>query len=330
MALTGKKILVTGGTGFLGSALVKRLSDEGVQVRVVARRPERAGALQNLSGVEFTQGDISDAERMHEVVRGCEIVFHVAASTGGSITHQRSVNTIGARNVAQATAGAGVKRLVHVSTVAVYGYGVNGDVTEDTALNPGEDPYNVTKAEAEGVLREIAAEHRLPYSIIRPGMIYGPRSGMWTGKLFQVARMRPTPFVGKGDGYTFPIYVDDVVDLMLVVAEHPDAVGEAFNCTPDPSPTWREFLSEYAKLTGHQRWLSIPPALLKPFVGLAGAIAKPNSQLKELPNMLQMTQAHVTFKTTKARERLGWQPKVDLRTGVENCAPWLRKKGWLK
>jgi nucleoside-diphosphate-sugar epimerase len=219
--------------------------------------------------------------------------------------------------------------MVHVSTISVYGYSQSGDVTEATAHNPGQDPYNITKAEAENELREIASANHMPYSIIRPGMIYGPHSGMWTGKLFRLAKLRPTPFIGRGDGNTFPIFVDDVVDLIVLLAQHPDAVGEAFNCAPDPAPTWREFLGAYSKLAGHQSWLGFPPALVSPFVSLIGTLARPQTQLKELPNLLRMAMAHITFRMTKARDVLGWEPRVDLQTGIERCAPWLRDKGWL-
>jgi nucleoside-diphosphate-sugar epimerase len=279
--------------------------------------------------VEIVSGNITDADQMHQAIQGCEIVFHVAASTGGPLREQHQSNVVGTSNVANAAAGAGALRLVHVSTIAVYGYRQSGAVTEDTPPNPGQDPYNITKAAAEDALRDIASANHMPYSIIRPGMIYGPRSGMWTGQLFRLAKFRPTPFIGSGDGTTFPIFVDDVVDMMVLLAEHPSAVGEVFNCTPDPSPTWREFLSAYSRLAGHQRWLNIPPALVRPFTSVIGALARPNTQLKELPNLLHLAQSRVTFKMTKAREVLGWQPQVDLQTGVERCAPWLRDKGWL-
>jgi nucleoside-diphosphate-sugar epimerase len=245
------------------------------------------------------------------------------------IEGQRQINVTGTRNVANAAVSAGALRIVHVSSIAVYGYSQSGDVTEATPPNPGQDPYNITKAEAENELRSIASASHMPFSIIRPAMIYGPRSGMWTGNFFRLAKRRPTFFIGRGDGTTFPIFVDDVVDLMLLLAQHPDAVGETFNCAPDPSPTWREFLGAYSKLAGHQSWLGIPPGLVSPFVSLIGALAQPNTQVKELPNLLQMALGHVTFKMTKARERLGWEPKVNLQSGVERCAPWLRDKGWL-
>jgi nucleoside-diphosphate-sugar epimerase len=329
MTLAGKQVFVTGGTGFLGGALVRRLSGEGALVRALARSPEKAAYIQNLEHVEIVKGDITDTARMAEVVDGCEVVFHVAAATGGPLLEQWRMNVDGTRNVARAAAEAHVSRFVHVSTVAVYGYRQRADVTEETPPDPGHDPYNITKYEAENELRFIAEKFGLTYSIIRPGMIYGPRSGMWTKTLFRLASLNPTPFVGDGSGSVFPIYVDDLIDLMLLLADRPEAANQVFNGTPDPSPTWREFLGAYARLAGHDGWFGVPPALVTPLSALVGALAKPQTQLKELPNLLGLAQSHVTFKNSKARDLLGWTPKVDLQTGVQNCVPYLREQGLL-
>lgn len=329
MALAGKTVLVTGATGFLGGALVMRLAAEDVRIKALARRPKKGDFLAAYPNVEIVPGDITDADRMREVTKGCDLVFHAAASTGGPLAEQRKMNTDGTRNVATAAAEAGVQRLVHVSTISIYGYNQKADVSEDTPPTPSNDPYAITKLEAETVLCEIAARHNLDYSILRPGQIYGPRSGMWTGQLFKLARFRPTPFVGDGSGSVFAIFVDDVLDLMLALAEHPAAVGQAFNCTPDPSPTWREFLGAYARLAGHQSWLPIPFWLVYPVVVAVGSLAQPQTQTKELPSLLRLTQRRITFRNAKARQQLGWQPKVDLHTGVERCAPWLREQGLL-
>jgi 2-alkyl-3-oxoalkanoate reductase len=321
--------LVTGATGFLGGALTHRLSYEGAHVRAIARCPERGDFLRPLNNVDVVKGDIGHLEQLTKMTEGCDIVFHVAAAMGGTIEKQHKTNVEGIRNVTQAALQGKVKRLVHVSTIAVYAYRVSGDVSEDTPHNPGDDPYNITKAEAENALEDIAIKQGLPYTIIRPGMIYGPRSNMWTKTMFKVAKRRPTPFVGSGHGSAFPIFVDDVVDMMLTLATHPTAIGEAFHCTPDPSPTWREFLSAYSQLVGHQRWLPISPLLVKLFAHTVGIVARPQTQAKSLPDIVNLTQRRVTFKMTKAHDLLGWQPKVDLQTGVERCLPWLREKGLL-
>jgi nucleoside-diphosphate-sugar epimerase len=328
-SVAGKTVLVTGATGFLGGALTQRLASEGARVRALARRPEKGEFLRILNDVELVKGDIINPEPIVEIMNGCDIVFHAAASMAGSFKRQYITNVESTRKIGQVAIRAKVKRFVHVSTIAVYAYRVHGEVGEDTPFNPGDDPYNITKAEAENRLKEIASKDGLAYSIIRPGMIYGPRSNMWTRTMFNLAKRCPTPFVGSGQGSAFPIYVDDVVDMMLVLATHPSAVGEAFHCTPDPSPTWREFLSAYSRLAGHNRWLPIPPLLVKMCASIVGLIARPQTQAKALPDMVSLSQRQVTFKMTKARDLLGWQPTVDLPTGVQRCAPWLRDKGLL-
>jgi nucleoside-diphosphate-sugar epimerase len=330
MTLQGKTVLVTGATGFLGSALVSRLVTDGVRVRALARRPHKAEFLRDLKNVEIVPGDVNDLEVIETAVKGCAVVFHVAAALGGDIARQQKTNIQGTHTVMQAAHEAPVKRVVYVSTISVYGYKQSGDVTEDTPLSPGHDPYAITKAEAEAVVQTVAEKHHLATTIIRPGMIYGPGAKLWTRTMFKIARRNPTIFIGNGNGSAYPIYVDDVVDLMMVLATHPKAAGQAFNCTPDPSPTWREFLNGYARLAGHQNWLGIPPALVSPFVRLAAGSAGSFTQRKDLPDMLRFLQGTVTYKMDKARTLIGWQPKVDLTSGMQKCASWLREIGLLK
>ncbi|MCA9912059.1 MAG: NAD-dependent epimerase/dehydratase family protein, partial [Anaerolineae bacterium] len=178
--LTGKVCFVTGATGFLGGALVKRLSADGVLIKALARSTKKAQKLNDLENVEVVYGDITDISQMREVIAGSEIVFHVAATTGGALDLQLEANLGGTRNVALASAENDIQRLVHVSSIATYGYTARGIIREDTPQNPGNVPYNISKLEAERVLLKVAEETGLSYSIIRPGMIYGSGSGFWT------------------------------------------------------------------------------------------------------------------------------------------------------
>ncbi len=325
MTLAGRTALVTGATGFLGGAVARRLANEGVYVKALARRPGRDAYLRDVPKIEIVSGDMLDAERMQAVTQGCDYVFHVAAALGGSLSHQRKLNVDGTRHVMQAAAAAGVRRVVHVSTIAVYGYGYTSDVTEDMPQRPGRVPYNVSKSEAEAVVRASS----VPYSIIRPGMIYGPRSGMWTAFMFNLGKRNPTIFLGDGSGYAHPIYVDDVVDLTVLLATHPVAEHEAFNCAPDPAPTWREFLSGYSRLAGHQRWFGLPVLplkLLAPAVELALTL---RGEPQDVPALIPFLQARKTYRMDKARRLLGWEAQVSLDEGMRRCEPWLREKGLL-
>lgn len=327
--LTDKKILVTGATGFLGGAIVRRLSAEGAHVRALARRPNRDRYLQGLENVEIVSGDITDTPRMREVIDGCDFVFHAAAALAGKLAEQRRINVDGTRVVMRAAAEAGVQRAVHVSSISVYGYHAPAHVPEDTPQRPGRSAYNLSKSEAEKVVREIGAKTGLSYSIIRPGMIYGPHSSMWTVTMFKLAKRNPTWFFGKGDGSAYPIFVDDVVDLTLLLAHHPAAEGEAFNCAPDPSPSWREFLGGYAALVGHDRWFGMPLPLVKGLAVIADLFLTLTGQPQDASDALSLLTRPVTYKMDKARDVLGWQPKMSLQEGIQACAPYLREKGLL-
>lgn len=329
MSLSGKTVLVTGATGFLGGALALRLASDGARVRALARRPEKASFLRTDPTIEIVSGDINDTDRTCEVAQGCEYLFHVAAALGGSMKNQYRVNVDGTRNVMEAAVAASVRRVICVSSIAAYGYEYQGDITEDLPLRAVRVPYNVTKMQSETAVREIGDRHNLEYSIIRPGMIYGPRSNTWTRTLFRIARHMPTLFLGNGSGSAHPIFVDDVVDLMIVLATHPQAAGEAFNCSADPAPTWREFIGAYSRLAGHTRWRSLPVLPLKLLAPLAEILFTMRGEPQQTLKAIEYLLTHRTYRMTKARERLGWQPQVELEAGIQQCAPWLREQSLL-
>lgn len=329
-ALSGATVLVTGATGFIGGALSLRLVHEGAKVRALSRSPQKGDFLRNKPNIELVHGNITHASRMQEVTDGCQYVFHAAAAFGDWKT-QYGVNVEGTRNVMNAALAAGVRRVVHISTISFYGYRRAGNITEAMTPSPSTtDPYSRTKASAEGVVREVCGQHDLSHAIIRPAMVYGPRSNVWTETAFKVARLKPTPWIGDGSGHAHPVYIDDVVDMLTLLATHPQADGEAFNCAPDPPPTWRQYLGLYSKLAGHQRWMSIPPGLAMIFAYALVSLTPAGSRFQDVPEIIHAIRGSATFKMDKARTLLGWTPKVDLQTGIANCAPWLREQGLLR
>lgn len=330
--LKNKAVLVTGSTGFLGGWLAKRLAEtEGAQVRALARRPQRAEFLRGLPNIEIIEGDVTDFARMEEVVAGCDFVFHTAINYQ-DMQSQYRVNVIGTQNVIQAAANAQVRRFIHVSSIAAYGYNRAGDIYEDDMLYRMDgEPYNLTKIAAEEVVRATAAATGLPYSIIRPGMIYGTGSGMWTRTIFKLSQRKPILFLGDGGGHAQPIYVDDVLDQLVLLATHPAAENETFNCTPDPAPTWRDFIMAYANLTQNTSWFGLPPTPIKWAARMIAAAAPRDSIVQAAPDVIANSLlGAMTFKTDKARDLLGWQPKVSLPEGVVRCEAYLREVGLLK
>ncbi len=332
MTFNGVRVLVTGATGFLGGTLALKLAAEGARVRALVRTPSKAGFLRGIPKVELVPGDVTDRDSLTKAVDGCAVVFHCAASFT-DWRSQQAVNVGGTRNVAETAAEAKVERLVHVSTIAVYGYRPTGDITESAPMVEARgDPYNLTKIQAEREVVTIATTRNLSYTLLRPGQIYGPRGGMWTQSMFQLARRRWVFFPGDGSGSVHAIHVDDVADLALVLATHPGAHDEAFNCSPDPAPTWRDFLGGYRRLAGRGEngWAALPVAPILAGTKLAAMFAPAHSNLRDAPDLFRMMQRRFSFSTAKARDRLGWTPKVSLSDGSESCAPWLRAQGLLR
>jgi nucleoside-diphosphate-sugar epimerase len=327
-----KTVFVTGGTGFLGGALIHALSAQGIQIKALVRNPQKGEKIAHLAGVELIHGDLTaDTAWMDTALNGVDVVFHVAAALGGDMAQQHAMNVDATRALALASAKAGVGRFVHVSSIAVYGYRDRKIVTETAPLmpKPSRYIYAVTKAQGESALINVAKDHNLAYTIVRPGMIYGANSTTWTKAMFKIAKRKPTLFIGNGSGASSVIYVDDVVDMLILCATHPNAVGHAFNCSPDPAPTWREFLGGYSALAGHQSWLGIPTILIKLLIPIIRPFSK-SDIIKDGRGFLKYLTDNTTYSTQKARDLLGWSPKISLDEGIKRCIPYLKEKGLLE
>lgn len=324
VGLRGRRVTVTG-AGCLGRVLVDKLVAAGADVVVVDYSAEKLAALGN--GAATVQADITDAPAVTDAVEGSEIVFHTAALLAGPTEDLERVNVQGTRIVAEAAAAAGVERLVHISSNAVYGISQRGALTEDRGPTPSRQAYSMTKAAGEEVVVEVGNGNGMAYTIIRPAGIFGPGAEYFTGAFYRRATKRPFIFVGKGNGAQAVAYVDDVADLAVHAASHPRAVNEAFNCAIDPPPTAKEYVHAYGELTGNKSWLGLPMWLVRPLSWLVVPFAKRYTYARELPHNLAFVNAYVTYPMDKAKRLLGWEPKVDVAEGVRRSIPWLRAQG---
>jgi nucleoside-diphosphate-sugar epimerase len=258
------------------------------------------------------------------------VVFNVGAALHGSAAVQYAVNVTGVGRLVQAAHQAGIRRLVHVSSIAVYGYSGPDYITEDIPLEPAAEYYAQSKALGEQKLLADADALGLEAVVIRPGMIYGPGSGFWTGKVFDLARRRPTLLPGDGDTRCPVIFIDDLVALLRLAADHPAAVGQVFNAVTDEHVTWRDYLSAYAALAGHRILLPVPLTL----VSLVGLIVQPYLRLFREPQPIrEMINALFArsrvYSMAKAARLLDWRPPTTLAAGVAASAEWLRESGRL-
>jgi nucleoside-diphosphate-sugar epimerase len=255
-ALRGRRVLVTGAGGFIGGRLVERLVGCGALVRAQVHRI--AGAVRAARfPLDVAVGDVTDRDFLAAAVAGCGAVFHCAYGTRGSQRARARVNREGTRRLLEAAAAAGVGRLVHLSTLMVYGRTADGDLTEQAPRRRFGDAYADSKRAAERIALDFARRGRLPVAVLQPTAVYGPWGGVWTARVLAALRSGRVILVDGGAGLANHLYVDDLVSAMLAAAVEPAAVGEAFLISAAEPCTWRELYAHYERMVGAERTVSM-------------------------------------------------------------------------
>ncbi|HRQ11324.1 MAG TPA: SDR family NAD(P)-dependent oxidoreductase, partial [Trueperaceae bacterium] len=326
--LSGKLVAVTGASGGIGHAAVVRLLAAGARVRGLTRSEAGAERLA-AAGAEVVRGDLLEASALQELFRGADLALHLAAWMGGKggVREARRVNVDGARQVVAAAAAAGTRRLVHVSSVAVYGPSLQGEVDESNSTRAVGDPYGDTKLEGEEAAREAGLAAGIELVVLRPTMVYGPWIGSWTLTPLNALKAGVPLAFGDGRFLLDAVYVDDVARAAAMALVAPGAAGQAFNVTGAPT-TWDEFLGAYAAMLGRPL-RHLPTWLVRGGARVAGAVTRPLGQARVVPEMTEVMLSHATFSGDKAAEKLGYRAQVPLEEGMRATARWLRAEGHL-
>jgi len=246
LSLAGRTALVTGGTGFIGGRLVERLVVEhGVKVRALVRNLAGAGRLARFP-VTVIHGDVTSPSDLQTAIEGCGLVFHCAYGTSGSQKHRAWVNTEGTRRVLAAARAAGAQRIVHLSTLMVYGKTADGDLDETAPRRRFGNAYSDSKLAAE----RIALASGLPVAVLQPTAVYGPYGGVWTENVLRALEAGRQILVDGGGGLANAVYVDDLVSAMLLAAVKEAAVGEAFLISGEEPVTWKELFGRFERMLG--------------------------------------------------------------------------------
>jgi nucleoside-diphosphate-sugar epimerase len=259
-ALTGRRVLVTGG-GFIGGRLAEVLAlRHGAEVSVMVHRPAGATRLAHLP-CRAVVGDVTDRSAVQAAVAGCDTVFHCAFGTSGSQRHRRLVNTEGTREVLTAAGAAGVRRVVHLSTFMVYGRTIDGEYTEESPRRRFGDAYSDSKLQAEQLAVDLAGSGRSPAVVLQPTNVYGPHGGVWVNQVLAAMRTGRLVLVDDGAGTCNHVYVDDVVAAMTLAATaEDDVVGQAFIVSSGERTTWREFYHHFERMIGDRRTVGMSAA----------------------------------------------------------------------
>lgn len=327
-ALNGKKVLVTGATGFIGGRLAERLArEEGAIVTGTGRNLDAVPFVQE-AGVTLMTADLLDEAAMRRAMEGQEVVFHVAAWLGRHGGEQRAyaLNVAATALAVQLAAEAGVKRFVQVSSIAAYGHPPKALlVDEDQPLDTEQEViYGRTKALGEIRAFELGKQLGLAVTAVRPGLVYGPRAQSWTINMIKLVGKGMPVIFGDGTGHAYPVYIDNLIDGMLLTAVRPEAVGQAYNMC-DPVVTFNEWFGYYGRMCGRQPrripfWAAHVLISLNKVLRLDLPLNRPR---------LRMYGLKAEFPATKAKEQLGFVSRVSIEEGMQKTEAWLREAGYL-
>jgi len=318
--MSGARVLVTGATGLVGSAIVRALLKRQRSVRTLARDPERARVLFG-PRVEIAAGDLGDAEGLRRACQGMGQVYHVA---GAVDTHRHGdaeildTNVEGTRRLLAAARATGISGLVYMSSVSVYGDGLPLGVAEDAPLNPA-GIYGISKVRAERLVREaVAADLRAV--IVRPCIVYGPGDRYFMPQVTQVLRLPVIPLPNGGRHLVDLVHADDLAAACLLIMEAGQP-GEAYNVTDGGHHQLGEMLRWIAEALNRSPWFpSIPwwfAARVRSLIQAAGRVWGPPELARLGRQELKGLFSDYHFDISKVAA-LGYAPRIDARAGLRS------------
>lgn len=327
------RAFITGASGFIGSHLLRTLAQRTWAVRILLhRRPleEEPPSLATTFDLEMVSGDITEPSSLAGIFEGVDILFHCASALGGSRISEGNfflINAEGTKNVLQAAKDAGVPKIVHFSSAGVLGTVPNGEVADETYPQNPQNNYDRSKLEGETIARRFAGEG-MDLVIIRPGWVYGPGDRR-TFKLIEAIANKKFILVRKGKARQTPVHIDDLIEGVLLCSEK-GKKGEIYHIAGSEVLRVRDICATIAAATE-----SKIPAISFPLwaAKLAANVLEGSFALfrKEAP----LTRGKLSFfihpkplALQKARQELGYWPKINFREGMEQTIEWCKAHNW--
>jgi dihydroflavonol-4-reductase len=330
--ISSRLALVTGASGFVGSAVARELIAHGWRVRVLVRPASDRRNVDDLK-VEIAQGALEDAASLRAALVGCTHLFHIAADYRLWVRDPAAMfhaNVDGTQLLMESALAAGLSRIVYTSSVATLGIDGDGGAADETAPSEFADmvgPYKQSKFRAEEAVRKLVAERGLPAVIVNPSTPVGPRDikPTPTGRIIvEAASGRMPAFVDTGLNL---VHVEDVA-IGHVLAAEKGRVGERYILGGE-NLSLAEILAAVADLAGrHKPWLRLPLAPLMPVAWLAEGLARITGKEPFVTqDGLRMARKKMYFSSAKAQAELGYAPRP-ARQGLAEAVAWFRQAGY--
>lgn len=331
--------LVTGASGLLGSHIVERLRADGRPVRVLVR-PNTDRSWLDTQGVEYTEGDLTDAKALRAACDGCDAVFHSAAKVGdwGPWEDFQKITIDGTRAMILAAKDAGVRRFVHISSVSTYGYHTD-EVTVDETYELGYGLYkwayySRSKIEAEKLVWDEFKKGGIELTVIRPAWIYGERDRATIARLYDMVKQGRAKILGRGDNRLNVVYAGNIADACLLAVDKPEANGEVYNISNDGKITQQEYFDLLADTIGAPRVTrKVPYGIayraghMLEFVGHMFNTSKPPF-ITRYAVWLMGRRSY--FSAEKARRELGWESAVSYEEGIPRTIRWYEEQAGIR
>jgi nucleoside-diphosphate-sugar epimerase len=319
----GARVAVTGAGGFIGHAVCARLAEEGADVAGLDVDPAAAERVE-AAGARFVACDVTDPGAVGAALADRALVVHTAANVSdwGDMDDFVALNVGGTRHVLDAAEAAGAERVVHLSSVAIWGWEFATDVHEDHPPRATGVPYVDTKAASDHLARARGA------TVVRPGDVYGPRSVPWA--IRPLAALRSRRIALPPGGVMTPVYVDDLVDCVVRALTLPEAAGQSFVAWEGPPVPTREFFDRLAAMVGRERAPVAPRPLLSAVAAVQEAVARATGGAPVATRWaIGYLSRRAAYDCRRAQDVLGWHPQVSLDEGMRRTEAWAREAGLL-
>lgn len=314
------RVFITGANGFIGKALAKRCRELGAEV----------------SGLDFEAdaewgviaGDLINPQQWTHALQGVDLVIHTAAivSNTASMDLAWSINVKATAVLLEHCVEAGVKRFLQLSSVAAYGFAATQEVHEDQPLRPMGNTYVDTKIASEHSVLACHARGEMDCTIVRPGDVYGPESRPWVVLPLKMIKSGKFMLPAHGEGLFSPVYVDDIVNGILLAATRAEGSGQIFNISGGITPTCAEFFGYHCRMASAKPLKTMgtrAARMLAEFVRVAVTTVGGTTELGG--GTIDMLSRKAGYSIAKADQLLGYRPQVSLEEGMRLTQEWAVK-----